>query len=85
MEPDQYTVVREGDRLRIGHRRLGAKATVIRAAPEGGTWVFEKEHADRQALPDPVILRLAEWGERIQDLFGTPQDKGCLYVSPRRM
>ncbi len=56
VEPDQYAVVRGGERLRIGHRRLGARATVIRSAPQGGTQMFEEEYADRQALPDPVIL-----------------------------
>lgn len=82
VEPDQYVVVREGGGWRIREKKLGTKATVIRPAPEGGTWIEEEEHADRQALPDPLILRLTEWGARIHDLFGSPQDVEWAVLDP---
>lgn len=82
VEPDRYVVAREGNRLRIMDRKLGAKATIVRSRPEGGIQMEEEEHTDSPALPDPVILRLAEWGERIQALFASPQDVEWAVVDP---
>ncbi len=82
VEPDQYVVVRERGRWHIREKKLGTKTTVILPAPEGGTRIEEEDRADRQALPDPLILRLTEWGARIHDLFGSPQDVEWTVLDP---
>jgi len=82
VEPDRYVVVREGERWRVVEKKLGAKTMVIRPKAEGGTEVVEAPHADRLALPDAVVLRLAEWGARVQALFGHPQDVEWAVLDP---
>jgi len=71
VEPDHY-VVAAGER--ILSRSLGNKATVIHSQAAGGTVTLEQDTASQQAVPDAVILQLARLGQRVADLFGTPQD-----------
>lgn len=82
VEPDRYVVVRDDGRLRVAQQKVGAKAAATRPAPGGGAQIREGQASDRQALSVPVILRLAEWGERIQALFGSPQDVEWAVVDP---
>lgn len=72
VEPDHYVYdERTGE---VVERHLGAKARVVEPRPGGGTDTIAAEASDRQALPDPVIVRLAELGRRVEGLFGAPQD-----------
>ncbi|MCA9973326.1 MAG: hypothetical protein KC425_24070 [Anaerolineales bacterium] len=72
VEPDQYVV--DVAARRIVRRQLGAKATVMRGRAGGGTTTETADGSRRQALPDDVILRLAELGTAVAARFGTPQD-----------
>ena len=70
--PDRYIVSPDGA---LSSKTLGEKATVSRPLARGGI-VMERlsDAAQIQALPDDVILHLAEMGRRIEKLFGFPQD-----------
>ncbi len=70
VEPDHY-VVNGG---RILSKMLGAKALSIRGQSGGGTITLAESAAERQALPDAQIIELAELGQRVEQLFKTPQD-----------
>jgi pyruvate,water dikinase len=71
IEPDHYVVTVEGE---IVGKTLGAKAVSIRARAGGGTETHTADQADRQAIPDVVIERLATLGRRVAASFGEPQD-----------
>jgi len=70
VEPDHY-VVAAG---KISEKRLGAKALSIRGLEGGGTQTMDEQAAERQALPDAVILELARLGQQAAQHFGSPQD-----------
>ena len=72
VEPDHY-VVRKADG-RILEKRLGAKSLAIRSAPGGDTVTEEVQAQGRQALPDQAIRELVALGNRVEALFGSPQD-----------
>ncbi|MDW8269954.1 MAG: PEP/pyruvate-binding domain-containing protein, partial [Anaerolineae bacterium] len=73
VEPDHYVV--DMTARRIVTKRLGAKALVVREATTGGVYQEAMTAADRQALPDPIILELADLGRRVASLYaGEPQD-----------
>ncbi len=72
VEPDHYVVDRRT--AAISARVIGAKALSIRGAPGGGVAVINERGAPVQALPDEQILALAELGDRVADLFSSPQD-----------
>ena len=78
VEPDRYVVARarNGSPARIERKAIGAKGLSTLARPEGGTYEAEEEGPQQtsQALPDEAVLELAEIGERIEALFGSPQD-----------
>ncbi len=71
VEPDHYVVTAGG---RILSKSLGSKAAVVRGQAGGGTVTLERDAASQQAVPDAMILQLARLGQRIAELFGTPQD-----------
>ena len=77
VEPDQYVV--DAIALRILSRKLGSKAIAIYGEESGGTRSAVMNAASLQALPDDVILELAELGIQITRSFNTqsestPQD-----------
>jgi rifampicin phosphotransferase len=71
VEPDHYVVTSDG---RIQSKSLGSKSAVVRGQASGGTVTLERHAASQQAVPDAMILQLAHLGQRIAELFGTPQD-----------
>lgn len=70
VEPDHYMV--EGGK--ITGKKLGAKALSIRGKAGGGTLKQTEEAGTQQALPDAAILELAQLGQRVEAIYGTPQD-----------
>jgi phosphohistidine swiveling domain-containing protein len=72
VEPDHYVV--DADSGEIIHKALGGKALTIRGVTEGGVIAEDANAADRQAIPDDVILQLAELGQGVSALFHSPQD-----------
>ena len=70
VEPDHYVV--EGGK--ITGKKLGAKALSIRGAAGGGTLKQTEQASAQQALPDAAILELAQLGQRVEALYGAPQD-----------
>ncbi|MEJ2746361.1 MAG: PEP/pyruvate-binding domain-containing protein [Anaerolineae bacterium] len=71
VEPDQYIIAEDGT---IRQKSIGAKATVIRGQADGGTITEQVGAVNQQAIPDTVIVELADLGHRVADLFGFPQD-----------
>ena len=72
VEPDHYVV--EPEIQQILSKSLGAKAVAMRSHAGGGIRTVKIDAKDNQALPDPVILELAELGHAVGSLYGTPQD-----------
>jgi rifampicin phosphotransferase len=70
VEPDHYVV--EGGRITA--KKMGAKALSIRGAVGGGTLKQTEQAGTQQALPDEAILELAQLGQRVEVLYGAPQD-----------
>jgi rifampicin phosphotransferase len=72
VEPDHYVV----DTLQpaITHKSLGSKAVVMSGKASGGVDTQKGDASDRQAIPDDVILELAETGKKIEALYEFPQD-----------
>ncbi len=68
----------------IKSKTIGAKATVIRSQPKGGTKTETSNpvevKSERQALPDEIILQLAELGQKIQKEYNFPQDIEWAYT-----
>ncbi len=83
VEPDQYIVAHEGQSWRIKEKKQGAKAVVIRPDAAGGTKEETLDNANQQALPDAVILQLAQWGQHIQEHYGAPQDIEWAVLDPQ--
>lgn len=78
VEPDHYVIDANGNK--ILHKFLGSKSVVIRGKPGGGVVTQEIDSSTMQAIPDEVILRLAEIGKEIQALYGFPQDIEWAYL-----
>ena len=72
VEPDHYVV--DSASGRILSKTLGAKALAIRGESSGGTVTVHADAAQQQALPDAVIVELAQLGRRVADLYQAPQD-----------
>ena len=70
------------DRFKITHKSLGSKATLFTANPAGGVEIRPTEADQLQAIPDNIILELAKLGQRIQVLYGFPQDIEWAYLPP---
>lgn len=69
VEPDHYTV--EDDR--ILEKKLGDKGLVVVSLADGGVEARVNEGGSF-ALTDKQILELAQWGRRIEEAYGFPQD-----------
>jgi len=85
VEPDHYIVDvtslrgREaGDpayrEVGITSKSLGSKSVVVTAAEGGGVAYQEVEASQQQAIPDDIILQLANTGKQIEALYKFPQD-----------
>jgi rifampicin phosphotransferase len=72
VEPDHYVV--SPDKGCILSKTLGTKAIVIHGLPGGGTSTTQQNRGDLQALADEQILELGGLGQRIEQVFGGPQD-----------
>lgn len=72
VEPDHYVV--DSSNGNAIHKILGAKALKITGKDSGGTEIQTGSAADRQALPDEHILKLAALGRQAETHFGSPQD-----------
>ncbi|MCA9962132.1 MAG: hypothetical protein KC443_24020, partial [Anaerolineales bacterium] len=88
VEPDQY--VFDVSASRIVSKKLGAKALAIHGQAGGGTTTVSAAAAAQQAISDAIIWELIQQGQRVQDLFGFPQDiewgwaNGRLYLLQSR-
>ena len=71
------------DQFEIKSKTLGAKATVIRSKSEGGINTETQENAETQALPDKIILQLAEVGQEIAKEYNFPQDIEWAYYKDK--
>lgn len=78
---------------RILERHIVDKERQLLLDAETGTRLAPTDPARRQtpALPDSLVLRLADWGQRLEDHFGGPQDvewamdaRGKLFVLQSR-
>ena len=71
VEPDHHVVdTRTG---RVLEAKVGAKATVMQGLAAGGTETVQADRRQR-ALADAQIGALADLGQRVAALYGTPQD-----------
>ena len=72
VEPDHYVV--DTSSGEIIHKTLGEKALTIRGVAGGGVTTKDTDAGERQAIPDDAILHLARLGQRVSELFQSPQD-----------
>lgn len=72
VEPDSYKVnTRTGQTI---EKILGRKGVSIRSTAGGGVEKVDEDAADQQALPDSVILALADLGKKVTKTYDFPQD-----------
>src|SRR5437773_3444859 len=88
VNPDVYKV-RDGE---VVAKTVGTKQLAIHASPAGGTQeqAIDPERQAQPALTDAQVVRLAQFGRRIEAHFGRPQDiewclvdDGCQIVQSR--
>lgn len=72
IEPDHYVV--ESESGRILQKRIGAKAKAMHGKADGGVTTMETLNPHQQAIQDTQIRRLAETGQHVAELLGSPQD-----------
>ena len=72
VNPDHFVVDRDSDAVR--ERRLGDKRLAIVGRAGGGTEEQTRSDPGLPCLDDPQLLHLARLGQRVQDLYGAPQD-----------
>lgn len=72
VEPDHYVV--DSSNNALTHKYLGSKSVQINGKSEGGVATHEAESAQIQAIPDEIILKLAQIGQQIEALYNFPQD-----------
>lgn len=70
------------DRFKITHKSLGSKATIITGNPAGGVEIRSTDADQLQAIPDDIIIELANLGQQIQALYNLPQDIEWAYLPP---
>ena len=72
--PDAYGVDRQ--KRTVVSRTISRKERRLVGLPDGGTRIEEVPEADREqpALSDETVLRLADYGLRLESFFGRPQD-----------
>jgi len=72
VEPDHYVV--DTTKNRIIHKFQGSKSITMTGKPEGGVITQKSDQSSIQAIPNEIILKLAELGQRVADLYTLPQD-----------
>ncbi len=74
--PDKYVLGRNSDgSFKILAKEIGEKKTIARSGKGGVEYVeLDSEHVSKPSLTDEQALKLAEIGDRIQTVMGTPQD-----------
>ena len=72
VQPDHYVYDQAGG-IVIG-KTIGEKGTTVRSLIDGGVALLSEKNPNRQALTDDQIKELAETGQRIADLYMSPQD-----------
>ena len=72
--PDSFQVDRQ--KRTIASRTISRKERRLVGLPEGGTGIEEVPETEREhpSLTDETVLRLAEYGMRLESFFGRPQD-----------
>jgi pyruvate, water dikinase len=89
--PDSFKVDRQ--KRTVASRTISRKERRLVGLPQGGTRIEEVPEAEREqpALSDETVLRLAEYGLRLESYFGRPQDvewvqdfEGKLYILQSR-
>ncbi|MBL7162677.1 MAG: hypothetical protein ISS57_08730 [Anaerolineales bacterium] len=69
-------------KARITHKFQGSKSITITGKAEGGVITQEADRSSQQAIPDKIILQLAEMGQRVAELYNFPQDIEWAYILP---
>ncbi|MBC8509073.1 MAG: phosphoenolpyruvate synthase [Anaerolineales bacterium] len=80
VEPDNYVVNTSDSHFEIIKKSLGSKSLIITGKSEGGVSTQETEATTQQAIPDEVILELAEISQRVAELYNFPQDIEWAYI-----
>jgi pyruvate,water dikinase len=72
--PDSFKVDRQ--KRGVASRTISRKERRLVGLPEGGTRIEEVPETERElpSLTDETVLRLAEYGMRLEFFFGRPQD-----------
>ncbi|MFN2275673.1 MAG: PEP/pyruvate-binding domain-containing protein, partial [Anaerolineales bacterium] len=79
VEPDHYVLDRRSDE--IIEKKLGGKAILMRGAAGGGLETIERNASGEPALGDEALHTLARHGERIEGIYGFPQDIEWAYLA----
>ena len=77
VNPDVFKV-RDGE---VAAKAIAAKQRAVHASPAGGTQeqAIDPQRQEQPALTDAQVVRLAQFGRRIEAHFGRPQDiEWCL-------
>lgn len=74
VQPDTYTVAKDGPRLLSAH--VGEQAHKIVRGPDGSDHTVElsRDEGAMRVLSDAEAVQLAELGLRIEQHYGVPQD-----------
>jgi len=74
--PDEIEVAMEGGRPKILHRSEGARDVKAIMTERGGLEVVPIEADEKKTPPldDHEASRLADWAQRLESFFGSPQD-----------
>ena len=90
--PDSFGVDRQ--KRTVASRTISRKERRLVGLPDGGTRIEEVPEAEREqpALTDETVLRLADYGLRLETFFGRPQDvewaqdlEGNIFILQSRM
>jgi len=79
VEPDHYVIDTQNNA--ITHKFLGSKSVQIIGKSEGGVQTQEGNSSQIQAIPDEVILELAQIGQEIEAYYNFPQDIEWAYLA----
>jgi pyruvate,water dikinase len=72
VDPDHYVVNKQT--MQVTQKQLGKKALSIRADNKGGVKSVVEEGEDRLALSESQVEELVKLGEKVQQVYGSPQD-----------